>query len=97
MESKTQVFAEDFDFKPLGINEYIWETDKDGTLPCFSGLSLRPRDMAKIGLLVINDDKWHNQQSVSKEWVHESTKPHVPDRKFFDYGYHWWHHSRNIL
>lgn len=94
---KTQVFAENSLFKPLGIKEYIWETHKDGTLQCGSGLSLCPRDMAKIGLLVLNDGMWQNQQIVSKEWIRESTKPHVPESKFFDYGYQWWHHSRNTL
>ncbi|MFH0758930.1 MAG: serine hydrolase [Bacteroidota bacterium] len=94
---ETQVFAEDFLFKPLGITEYIWETHKDGTLQCGSGLSLRPRDMAKIGLLVLNDGMWQNKQLVSKEWIRESTKPRVHESEFFDYGFQWWHHSKNNL
>jgi len=94
---KTQVFAENSLFTPLGITENIWETHKDGTLQCGSGLSLRPRDMAKIGLLILNDGIWENKQLVSKEWIRESTRPHVPESKFFDYGYQWWHHSRNTL
>ena len=53
--------------------------------------------MAKIGLLVLNDGIWGNQQLVSKEWIRESTKPQVPESKFFDYGYQWWHRSRNTL
>ncbi|MEJ2542939.1 MAG: serine hydrolase [Calditrichaceae bacterium] len=96
-KEKTRVFAENKLFKPLGINDYIWETHKDGTLQCGSGLSLRPRDMVKIGLLVLNDGKWQDKQIVSKEWIRESTKPHVPESKFFDYGYQWWHHSKNNL
>lgn len=94
---KTQVFAENFLFTPLGITKYIWDTHKDGTLQCGSGLSLRPRDMAKIGLLVLNDGKWQDKQIVSKEWIRGSTKPHVQESKFFDYGYQWWHHSKNNL
>lgn len=93
----TQVFAENSLFTPLGITEYIWETHKDGTLQCGSGLSLRPRDMAKIGLLVLNDGIWKNKQLVSKEWIHESIKPQVPESEFFDYGYQWWNRSRNTL
>ncbi len=93
----TQVFAENFLFSPLGITDYIWETHKDGTLQCGSGLSLRPRDMAKIGLLVLNDGRWQDKKIVSKEWIRESTKPHVPESTFFDYGYQWWHHSRNTM
>jgi CubicO group peptidase (beta-lactamase class C family) len=94
---KTEIFAEEFLFTPLGIKAYIWETHKDGTLLCGSGLSLRPRDMGKIGLLVLNDGIWQNEQIVPQAWIHESTKPQVPESKFYDYGYHWWHHSRNNL
>jgi CubicO group peptidase (beta-lactamase class C family) len=54
---KALKFAEDFLFRPLGITSYLWETHKDGTLQCGGGLSLRPRDMAKIGLLVLNDGR----------------------------------------
>jgi CubicO group peptidase (beta-lactamase class C family) len=94
---ETRVFAENSLFMPLGITEYFWETHKDGTLQCGSGLSLRPRDMAKIGLLVLNDGIWENKQIVSKEWIRESTKPHVPESDFYDYGYQWWHRSRNTM
>jgi CubicO group peptidase (beta-lactamase class C family) len=94
---KTQIFAENFLFRPLGITEYFWGTNKDGTLQCDGGLRVRPRDMAKIGLLALNDGIWQNKQVVSKEWIRESTKPHVQESKFFDYGYQWWHHSKNNL
>jgi CubicO group peptidase (beta-lactamase class C family) len=96
-QSETRVFAENSLFMPLGITKYFWETHKDGTLLCGSGLSLRPRDMAKIGLLVLNDGIWQNKQIVSKEWIRESTRPHVQESDFYDYGYQWWHHSRNNL
>jgi CubicO group peptidase (beta-lactamase class C family) len=94
---KTEVFAEDFLFTPLAITDYIWETHIDGTLLCGSGLSLRPRDMAKIGLLVLNEGKWQNKQIAPQEWIRMSTEPHVRESPFFNYGYQWWHHSRNTL
>jgi CubicO group peptidase (beta-lactamase class C family) len=94
---KPLAFAKEFLFTPLGITKYIWESHKNNILRCGEGLSLRPRDMAKIGLLILNDGKWGNKQVVSKEWIRESTKPHVQESKFFNYGYQWWHHSRNNL
>jgi CubicO group peptidase (beta-lactamase class C family) len=94
---KPLAFAKEFLFTPMGITNYIWESHKNDILRCGEGLSLRPRDMAKIGLLVLNDGKWQDKQLVSKEWIRESTKPHVPESKFFDYGYQWWHHSKNNL
>ncbi len=92
---KTLAFAEQFLFTPMGITDYIWESHNNDKLRCGEGLSLRPRDMAKIGLLVLNEGKWRDTQLVSKEWIHESTKAHVKESEFFEYGYHWWHRSRN--
>ena len=50
-------FADKFLFGPLGIIEYVWNTHKNGKLEYWNGLHLFPRDMAKIGLLVLNDGK----------------------------------------
>jgi len=94
---KVLAFAEEFLFTPMGITDYIWESHKNDILRCGEGLSLRPRDMAKIGLLVLNHGKWQDKQIVSKEWIRESTEPHVQESKFFNYGYQWWHHSKNNL
>ncbi len=94
---KALAFADEYLFKPLGINNYTWQSHNKDILRCGEGLSLRPRDMAIIGLLVLNDGKWRDKQIVSKAWVRESTKPHVKESDYFDYGYQWWHHSKNNL
>jgi CubicO group peptidase (beta-lactamase class C family) len=90
---QANIYAVENLFNPLGISKYYWETE-NGLLHCHSDLYLLPRDMAKIGLMVLNDGKWQNKQLVSEEWIRESTKPHVPESKFFDYGYQWWHRSK---
>jgi CubicO group peptidase (beta-lactamase class C family) len=94
---KPLAFAKEFLFEPMGITNYTWESHNNDILRCGEGLWLRPRDMAKMGLLVLNDGKWHDKQLVSKEWIHESTKPQVKESNYFDYGYQWWHHSKNNL
>ena len=53
-----------------------------------------PRDMAKIGLLVLNNGYWNGEQIVPKEWIDMSTKPYVAESEFFDYGYQWWYRSK---
>jgi CubicO group peptidase (beta-lactamase class C family) len=79
-------FAEENLFTPIGISDYTWKG------PIWStGLSLKPRDMAKIGYLFLRQGKWDGKQIVSTEWVQESTKSHV--KAFFggsEYGYQWW-------
>jgi len=80
-------FAGRYLFAPLGISEYSWWKYPNGVLQTGGGLSLRPRDMAKIGSLFLNGGRWQGKQIVSEEWVQESTKQRAPDR---DYGYPWW-------
>lgn len=84
---ETVKFAEENLFTPLGIFEYTW----DGP-PWAFGLSLKPRDMAKIGYLFLRKGKLDGKQIVSPEWVSESTKSHV--KAIYagsGYGYQWWH------
>ena len=48
-------FAEEYLFKPLGIKSHSWYKDQNGypgTGGTRGGVSLRPRDMAKIGCLI---------------------------------------------
>lgn len=47
-------FAKLYLFEPLGISQYQWDAYADGHTHTDGGLSLRPRDMAKIGQLMLN-------------------------------------------
>ncbi len=85
--------AEEVLFNKLGISEYYWE-EENGVLHCHSDLDLKSRDMAKIGLLVLNKGYWNGEQIVPEEWIDISTKPHVAETEFFDYGYQWWYRSK---
>jgi len=87
------MYAEENLFSPLGISKYYWESE-NGAPHCHSDLHLLPRDLAKIGLLVLNDGKWQDEQIVPEEWIKESTIPRVPESKYFDYGYQWWYRSK---
>lgn len=86
-------FAKEVLFNKLGISEFNWEKE-NGLLPCDAGLQLYPRDMAKIGLLVLNNGNWNGEQIVPEKWIIASTKPYVAESEFFDYGYQWWHRSK---
>jgi len=84
-------FSKQYLFKPLGIESYDWYLIADNTLPDMSGsLGLRPRDMAKIGLLVLNNGKWGDNQIISENWVIESTSKQIITEWVLDYGYFWW-------
>ena len=85
----TNEFAELYLFNPLGIDSYSWDRLEDGSLDATGGLHMRPRDMAKIGYLFLNDGKWKEKSIISKEWITESTKARTTDDLEHGYGYQW--------
>jgi CubicO group peptidase (beta-lactamase class C family) len=64
-------------FAPLGITQWQWVTDMRGRPASFSGLRLRPRDMAKLGRLMLNHGRWNGKQVVAEDWIAESLKPRL--------------------
>ena len=50
---------------------------------------MMPRDMAKIGKLILNKGMWDEQQIVSEEWINESISLKTKITGI-DYGYLWW-------
>jgi len=82
-------FASEVLLGPLGIRHVEWRRYSDGT-PTMGGLRMRPRDLAKIGQLVLNGGMWSDSRIVSKAWTEESTSPHVHGEGLFFYGYQWW-------
>lgn len=66
---RTADFAAQYLFKPLGITDYDWNVDPQGNSTGADGLSLRPRDMAKIGYLYLRGGQWDGQQLLPPKWV----------------------------
>ncbi|KJD41230.1 beta-lactamase [Paenibacillus polymyxa] len=85
-------FAEEQLFQPLGIDNYHWETDPQGTHTGGFGLHLRPLDMLKFGRLYLNEGSWEGRQIIQTETVRYSTRPFLPASKPQKayYGCHWW-------
>ena len=83
-------FAENYLFGPLGISDYYWHRHSDGTINTQGGLALRPRDMAKIGYMMLKGGNWNGKQVVSQEWIKESTAHHLSGNYGYSYGYQWW-------
>ena len=88
-------FSGKYLFTPLGISDYHWDKFSDGTIQTDGGLHLRPRDMAKIGYMILKDGKWKDQRIISKEWIEDSTTRHI-DARGIGYGYQWWIGNTNI-
>jgi CubicO group peptidase (beta-lactamase class C family) len=88
-------FARENLFEPLGIEDVQWYFGPDGVPHTGGGLSLKPRDMARIGYLVLRNGRWRDRQIVSEAWLRESLARSVSPPWSFggrpaDYGYLWW-------
>lgn len=77
-------------FEPLGITEVGWERYANGDPIAASGLRLRPRDLVKIGELVLAHGNWHGRQVVPAAWIAAATSPQINGNGIFFYGYQFW-------
>ncbi len=77
-------------FDPLDFGPSEWSVSSDGFERAASGLRLLPRDMSKIGRLVLTGGRWNDRPVVPAEWVTRATTATVrlPDGR--GYGYHWY-------
>lgn len=84
-------YARDRLFKPLGIRDWEWVTDVHGRPMAFNGLRMRPRDLLKIGRLVLDDGQWQGKQIVPAAWIRQSMAPIFrTDVRDYRYGRQWW-------
>jgi CubicO group peptidase (beta-lactamase class C family) len=83
-------FAREKLFAPLGITDTVWAKLPNGVAAAASGLRLRPRDLAKIGQLVLARGEWQGKQIVPAYWIDASITPQINGATIFFYGYQWW-------
>ncbi|WP_291872623.1 serine hydrolase [Leptospira sp.] len=90
--------AKEWLFNPLEIHNIEWVEDRNGRALAHAGLRLKPRDMLKLGRLVLNGGNWKGKQIISKQWLNDSFKKQINSQvKIFRkdgnplfYGYQWW-------
>ena len=83
-------FAQQHLFSPLGITGAEWSHLRSGVVDAPGGLNLRPRDMAKLGQLVLNGGTWRGRRIVSEDWIDAMTSRQVQFNATDGYGYYWW-------
>jgi CubicO group peptidase (beta-lactamase class C family) len=83
-------FAREKLFDPLGIGATEWFTDRNGEAIAASGLRMTPRDLARIGLMMLNGGMWGDQRVVPAQWIERSTSPMVDVDEIRQYGYQWY-------
>ena len=77
-------------FDPLGVGETVWANGSNGQPAPASGLRMTPRDLARIGQLILNRGQWDETRVVPAAWLDSSFAPHVSADEFRRYGYFWY-------
>ena len=78
--------------------ENLWFSDSQGLGTPGYGLCFCAEDMAKIGVLCLNNGKYDGRLIVSSAWIEEMTRAKTVEGKHFRgmaYGYLWWIVDRN--
>lgn len=90
-------FADKYLFGPLGIKNYVWHHDSDYNYVGGHMIFIRPRDLARIGQMILDGGIYQGRQIVSEQWLAKSFQPTVSKftttddgKTSFDYGYLWW-------
>lgn len=82
-------FAEEALFEPMAIARYEWRR-QDGKVTPFGGLRLVPRDLVRLGRLLLDGGRFDGRQVVPAEWIEESFAPRISATAGRRYGYQWW-------
>ncbi len=84
-------YAESRLFAPLHIQDWLWESSKDGTTFGAFSLYLKPRDFGKIGQLLLQKGQWDNETLVDSLYLKEATDIKVSANSHSEpYGYYFW-------
>ncbi len=51
------------------------------------GLFINTEDLARFGLLFLNQGSWNGQQLISKDWIKKASQPSPANE---NYGFMWW-------
>jgi CubicO group peptidase (beta-lactamase class C family) len=83
-------FAREVLFAPLRIENTEWRRGMDGEPIAASGLRMTPRDLARIGTMILGGGRWDGRQVVPAEWLATSFAPAVSMPDGQQYGHHWY-------
>lgn len=87
----TREFANKYLFGPLDIEAGGWDRDPQGYYMGGNNLALKPRDMLKIGQMILDGGNWQGRQIISSEWLRDSFQTYTRSNyNPYDYGYMWW-------
>ncbi|NOY58375.1 MAG: serine hydrolase [Calditrichaeota bacterium] len=99
-----QSYAKEHLFAPINAEVNDWSRDADNYNWGWGEIYVTARDMAKFGLLYLNNGEYKGKRVLSTDWVRASLKTYSEDINFtgilssklgdyfrdIGYGYQWW-------
>jgi hypothetical protein len=80
--------------RPIGMEDFVahdaWYNYEKFSLHPVYHINMSSRDMARFGLLYMNNGRWGNEQVVPAQWVKESLTVCTPKTESYGGGYAWW-------
>jgi CubicO group peptidase (beta-lactamase class C family) len=83
-------------FQPLEMSHTALTTDRAGNVQLFQGLESTCRDLARFGVLMLQDGRWQGRRIVSSSWVRQATGRPSTELNA-GYGYLWWLNRKGVL
>ncbi|MGB2964505.1 MAG: serine hydrolase [Anaerolineales bacterium] len=96
-DTDLKAFAQEYLLTPIGSDVGDWWSDQYGYY--YSAFGFTARDLARFGMLYLNDGEFDGSQVISKKWVDDSLQTYSEDAwtikigrniKDIGYGYQWW-------
>jgi len=98
--SDLESFASKTLFAPLGITRWNWGRDVANHPKGQGNLSLRARDTAKIGQMVLDEGRFEGRRVIEASWIKAALAPRVAtgeaDGYADHYGYFWYAKTQEI-
>lgn len=95
-----QAFSDQYLFQPLGMSSAEWAiVYPSGEVHAAAGLKMTPRDMLKVGAMLLHNGVWNGTRVISEKWVKhcQTTYPvnqniKIPGEDIgkMGYAYTWW-------
>jgi CubicO group peptidase (beta-lactamase class C family) len=83
-------------FAPLGMTHTEMTTDRAGNAQTFEGVRSTCRDMARFGVMMLDQGRWGSRRVVSSDWVKQATAT-SSTKLNAGYGYLWWVNHYGVL
>ncbi len=92
-------YAEANLLSPIGAQVGEWITDWEGNRNGHADMYMTARDMARFGLLYLDEGAWNGEQIVPAWWVRASLRSYTDNAWYYrigknyedvGYGYQWW-------